>query len=252
MSPYRLRRWIGPLFLLVLGLTAVAWFQKGRLVGPVEIAEPLRRTPIQRPLPQESFEFRYKGRMCRVVAVATYELWGLVVSHNNIESIADIYHDSTSVDTKDLCVIWGRNLEQPDYRRVDFKSGPFTCYFRYPAGVVLHHDAIGNNHLITDDPTVRRALASVRVGDQVHLRGKLVDYQMDDWEGFWRRTSTSRDDDDCEVVFLESLSILERGTPGWYAIYRLGWIAVCVLPVVWVGLMWLEAGSADPSTLGRL
>ena len=183
--------------------------------------------------------------------MASYELWGLVVSHNDIESLADIYHDSTSVDTKDLCVIWGENLERPDYLEVDFKSGPWTCYFRYPAGVVFHHDALGNNHLITDDPALRTALEQVRVGDQVHLEGKLVNYQMDDWRGFWRRTSTTRDDNDCEVLFLEGLSVLRRGTPGWYAMYRIGRIALVALPLIYLGLMWLEAGSSDTTTLGR-
>ena len=132
--------------------------------------------------------------------VATYELWGLVVSHNNIHSVADIYHDSTSVDTKDLCVIWGANLEDSDYQRVDFKSGPWTCYFSYPGDARFDHTALGNNHLITDDPWMRRVLDDVRVGDQIRLAGLLVNYQMDDWQGFWRRTSTTRDDSGCEAL----------------------------------------------------
>jgi hypothetical protein len=184
--------------------------------------------------------------------VATYELWGLVVSHNNIHSVADIYHDSTSVDTKDLCVIWGDNLDSDDYRRVDFKSGPWTCYFRYPQGVVFDHDSLGNNHLITDNPAIRRALDDVRIGDQIHLTGQLVNYQMDDWQGFWRRTSTRRDDNDCEVIFLEELEVLRRGTPGWYLLYRLGWTTLIALPLVYLFLMWIEAGREDTTTLGRL
>lgn len=184
--------------------------------------------------------------------VATYELWGLVVSHNNIHSVADIYHDSTSVDTKDLCVIWGGNLETPDYRQVDFKSGPWTCYFKYPRGVQFHHNGLGNNHLITDDPVIRRTLDRVRVGDQIHLEGLLVDYQMDDWQGFWRRTSTRRDDNDCEVFYLEEAEVLRRGTPGWYMIFRLGWISLLLLPLSYLVLMWIEAGQEDTTTLGRL
>ena len=124
MRPHQLRRWIGPLFLAAVAITTIAWFQKGRLVEPAEIHEALLQTPVQRPQPGEVFEFRYKKKVCRVEPVASYELWGLVVSHNNIDSVADIYHDSTSVDTKDLCVIWGENLERSDYQKVQFKSGP--------------------------------------------------------------------------------------------------------------------------------
>ena len=252
MQAHQLRRLIGPLLLAAIALTAISWYFKGQLPPPAEIELDLLQTPIQETTRAEPFSFDYKGKECRVEPVTSWEQWGLVVSHNNIESIADIYHDSTSVDTKDLCVIWGANLEDADYRQVDFKSGPWTCYFKYPGGVRFHHNALGNNHLITDDPRVRRALEDVRVGDQVRLSGLLVNYQMDDWQDFWRRTSTSRDDNGCEVVFLQEIDVLRRGTPGWYRAYRLGWMAILALPVLYVLLMWIEAGQSDTTTLGRL
>lgn len=252
MQAHQLRRLIGPLFLAAIALTGISWLKKGRLVGPAEIDEHLLRAPAQTPTSAEPFDFEYKGRMCRVEPVADWQQWGLVVSHNNIESFADIYHDSTSVDTKDLCVIWGANLKEADYQQVDFKSGPWTCYFSYPGGVRFHHNALGNNHLITDDPVVRRQLDGVRVGDQIRLAGLLVNYQMDDWQSFWRKTSTSREDNGCEVVFLEEIEVLQRGTPGWYAAYRAGWIALMALPALYVFLMWVEAGKSDTTTLGRL
>ena len=141
---------------------------------------------------------------------------------------------------------------RPTTNEVDFKSGPWTCYFKYPRGVQFHHDGLGNNHLITDNPVIRRTLDQTRVGDQIHLKGLLVNYQMDDWQGFWRRTSTRRDDNDCEVVYLEELQVLRRGTPGWYALYRLGWITLLLLPVAYLVLMWIEAGGENTTTLGRL
>jgi len=183
--------------------------------------------------------------------VASYELWGLVVSHNDIKSVADIYHDRSSVDTKDLCVVWGDNLRRDDYRRVKFWSGPFTCYFRIPDGTAFALDGAGNNHLITDRPEVRRAIAGVHIGDQVHLRGLLVDYQMDDWEDFWRRTSTVRNDSDCEVVFVQSLEVLRRGTPAWYAARRLGWILLLGGAVAWFVVYAIEAGRGTGS-VGRI
>jgi hypothetical protein len=150
--------------------------------------------------------------------VADYELWGLVVSHNEITSVADIYHDRSSVDTKDLCVVWGENLSRDDYRAVEFESGPFTCYFRFAEGVPFDTTGASNNHLITDRPEVRRAIAQVRIGDQVHLRGLLVDYQMDDWEDFWRHEPV-REDSGCEVIYTERWKCC-CGTPGWYSRHR--------------------------------
>lgn len=229
-----MRRPLGALFLVSLGLFVAGWLFKGEL-GPPETMRPeLLREPVQTTTAVEPFSFRYKGKEFRVRPVAEYELWGLVVSHNDIESIADIYHDSTSVDTKDLCVIWGQNLKRPDYLRVDFRSGSFTCYFRYPAGVRFSLRAGSNNHLVTDRPEIRERIAEVRVGDQVHLSGLLVDYQMEDWRDFWRRSSTVRDDSGCEIVFVRELEILEPGTPGWYLAYRVGGLGLVVVPILYL------------------
>jgi hypothetical protein len=248
---YRIRRWIGPLFLGAICLTASSWFKKGRLVTSAEVATELLQEPVQGATTREPFAFEYKGRQCRVQPVASYDLWGLVVSHNNIESLADMYHDSTSVDTKDLCVVWGSNLESDDFREVEFKSGSWTCYFRYPAGVRFAHHELGNNHLITDDPAMRDQIARVNVGDQIHMKGMLVDYQMDDWKGFWRRSSTVRTDTLCEVVFVEELEILQQGTPGWYAAFRIGKGLALAMPFLYLAVFWLESGRPDRQ-LGRL
>lgn len=227
-------RVLGALLVVSLALVTSGWLFKGELAPPAAMRPELGRDPVQTPTSEEPFSFVYKGKECRVRPVAEYELWGLVVSHNDIESVADIYHDSTSVDTKDLCVIWGANLERPDYRRVEFRSGSFTCYFRYPPGVHFSLRSGSNNHLITDRPEIRDRIASVRVGDQVHLKGLLVDYQMDDWRDFWRRSSTVRTDSGCEVVFVRELEILERGTPGWYLAYRLGWLGLILVPAAYL------------------
>jgi hypothetical protein len=236
------RRLVGRGFVAALLLLAASWYAKGRPIVPEQIDAALLRDPVQRSTSRQPFTFEYAGRACRVRPVAEYELHGLVVSHNDVESFADIYHDASSVDTKDLCVLWGSSLETADFHQVDVSSGPFTCYFRYPAGIRFDPEELANNHLITDDPTIREQLAHVNVGDQVRVAGLLVDYQMDDWGTFWRETSTVRDDDDCEVVFVERLDVLRRGAPGWNRAYRASWVLLAALPVVYAGLMWLEAG----------
>jgi hypothetical protein len=217
-------------WLAALGLVAVSWLMKGSLPAPAEIRSELRREPAQSATAAEPFTFLYRARRILVRPVATYELAGLVVSHNDVDSFADIYHDSDSVDTKDLCVIWGSNVRTPDYRRVRFSSGSFTCYYEYGRDVAFSPRAASNNHLITDNEEVRRRIAGIRVGDQVRLSGLLVDYRLEAWGDDWRRTSTGRGDDGCEVVFVRELEVLSRGTPAWYIAHRLGWILVLVLP----------------------
>lgn len=227
-------------FLAALIVTAAAWFFKGDLGDASGIVPELLQEPVQARVSRPDFTFDYRGQQCLVRPVATYELWGLVVSHNNIESFADLYHDSTSVDTKDLCVIWGRNLETDDYQQVSFRSGSFTCYYRYPSGVRFSMRAGSNNHLITDSEAIRDTIERVRVGDQVRLAGMLVNYQMNDWRDFWRESSLVRSDNGCEVVFVEQLDILKRGTPFWYLAFSLGWKTLLIVPLLYVATLHLQ------------
>ncbi len=251
MTLYRIRRALKPLFWASVAAFAVSWFFKGRFVDASGIRPPLLQEPIQGATDREPFSFEYKGKACRVRPVASWEQWGLVVSHNNIESFADMVHDNTSVDTKDLCVIWGANLTTDDFRFVEYSSGQFTCYYSYDRARAFYPRALGNDHLITDRDSVRERIGAVRVGDQVRLVGLLVDYQMDDWRGSWRKTSTRRDDSGCEVVFVEELEILARGTPLWYALYDVSKRLLWVVPVVWLIVFWLEARTPG-SRVGEL
>lgn len=222
---------------IAIGLVAVAmfcsyWF-KGAKISPSAILSELYQEPKQTKTEREEFRIQYQQRSYVVRPVARYELWGLVVSHNNIKAFSDIYHDSNSLDTKDLCVIWGRNVKTKDFHKVSFKSGAFTCYFRYGGGVRFDKRRLSNNHLITDSDDIRRQIANVRIGDQVHLQGLLVDYRYAKSRTRWRRTSRTRLDTEngaCEVMFVERIKVLVRGTPLWYFLYTLSkWLLVVLL-----------------------
>lgn len=187
----------------------------------------LEQSPIQtnHTKPQD-FSFEYMDIQYNVKTVADYELWGLVVSHNNIDGISDIYHDETSVDTKDLCVIWGDNLFKGDYQTTNYSSSAWTCYFQYEYGAVFFPDKLSNNHIITDDDALRETLENVQIGDQIHLTGTLVNYQDERHPEFWRTSSTTRSDAGnhaCEVIFTRELSILREGSPQWRMLYGIAW-----------------------------
>jgi len=215
------------LILLTAFLTFFSAFKKNELSNASDILPQLLEEPTQKEhRQQKSFSFEYMGFQYNVKTIADYELWGLVVSHNDIDGISDRYHDETSVDTKDLCVIWGDNLRTDDYQSASYRSGAWTCYFEYDGEVQFNHNQLSNSHIITDIDNVRETLNHVEIGDQIHISGMLVSYQDERHPDFWRTSSTVRTDSGngaCEVIFTREVEILATGNPQWRTLYRWSW-----------------------------
>lgn len=226
---------LNALWLAALVAAGAAWTQKGKLPPAREMRRETWRVPVQKETDARPFSFSYLGRPFDVKPLAAYALWGIVVSHNDISSFADIYHDESAVDTKDVCVAWGEAAANPEISKVTFKSGPFTCYFSYPGDVVFQQQHVSNNHLLTDDPLVRKKIGGLHVGDQIHAEGLLVSYRPADQPDQWRASSLTRSDTGpgaCEVLFVKELEILAAGTPGWYDTWRWALAALFLLTVL--------------------
>ena len=237
------RKVLGIGFLILLAVLFVSWRQKGGLPGPDAIQPVVLNEPVQLDTEREPFDFEYKNQRFLVEPVAEYELWGLVVSHNNIMAVSDLVHDASSIDTKDLCVVWGQNITEGDYQKAEYRSGQFVCYVRWRHGEKFFGDALSNNHLIMDNQALRDVLAQVRVGDQIHLKGMLANYRRDDTK-YWRRSSTTRTDTGdgaCETIFYEDIEILQRGGVLWYTLYSLSRWGLGLIVLLFFGSVVLEA-----------
>ncbi|OUS07951.1 hypothetical protein A9Q81_00975 [Gammaproteobacteria bacterium 42_54_T18] len=217
--------------ILFAGLTLFSAFKKNELIDFSLIHSQLTQEPIQETISNRSpyaepHSFQYMDIQYQVKPMANYELWGLVVSHNDIDGISDTYHDETSVDTKDLCVIWGDNILSNDYHSVSFSSGAWTCYFEYPHGTIFNANQLSNNHIITDNDAIRESLTQIQIGDQIHIKGELVSYQDERHPEYWRASSITRTDGGngaCEVIFANELDIIAIGNPLWRFIYEWSW-----------------------------
>lgn len=223
---------------------AVAWYQTRQLPALDAILPELLQEPAQRATTDPVFNFEYRGVTYDVKPVASYELHGLVVTHNDTTGLGDLTHDENSVDTKDLCVIWGSNLEGDDYRSITFESTPTWCHWLWrSADIRFDSHAIANNHLVTDDDALRKALDRVHVGDQIRFRGSLANYRDQRYPDFWRNSSTTRTDGGggaCEVVFFEELEVLKPHAP-------LAWRVRAVMPWVIGALLLALLGTAATS-----
>ncbi len=217
--------------LLLLAVLALylGYRNKGVLPNPNQMVSEVLRQPIQSVTTRDPFTFTYRGSSYDVDPQADYEISGVVVTHNNVSGIGDAYHTSDSVDMKDLCVVWGSNVLNDNYQSIAYSSEPWTCVIFTPDRAVWERffaDELSNNHLLAADESVQERIRSARIGDQIRLRGMLVNYSPAGHPDIVRKSSLVRDDTGngaCEVVFVEEFEILKRATPGWYRIYQFGW-----------------------------
>lgn len=227
-----------------------AWMQTRKLPEPDEVLPELLQEPKQGPTSHARFSFEYRGLGYEVQPVASYELYGMVVSHNDIHGIADAYHDDDSVDTRDLCVIWGPNLEQDDYLRITFENTSTWCHWSWRSDDIrFSPQAISNNHLVTDSDALRASLETVHVGDQVHFSGMLVNYRDLRHPEYWRPSSTSRSDSGagaCEVVFFEDFQVLKpHASVAWRVRAAMPWVTAALLALVFAASMATPVKARD-------
>lgn len=205
-------------FLFLLWLASL--WQKKSLPNLEQINPALLQEPIQtKESSLAETQFTYREKEYIVKPIADYELWGLVVSVNNIKAWYNFYHDKDSVNIKDICVIWGNNLKDNDYKDVKYKSGEWTCYVSWSgsySGKFEPH-ALSNNHLLSDDESVRKTIKNMQIGDQVRIKGALSEYAPAGTD-YFRGTSLSREDmgnNACETVFVKEAEIIKKRFPDW-------------------------------------
>ena len=110
----------------------------------------------------------------------------------------------------DLALGWGRMSDSAVIAQLDISQSARFYSYRWseeppiPAREIMVSSA--NMHLIPADPGVAAAIARVRVGELIALRGHLVEVHREDG---WRWRSSLRRDDSgagaCELVLVDSI-----------------------------------------------
>lgn len=220
---------IANLFLLL----AAIWRAES-LPPPAELNMALLNEPVQTKVTAPTFATVSKNINYNVQPLYEYDMVGLVVSKHDANTWWDYIHSewNDNLNIVDLCVVWGNNVRNGAYAAIDFSSGQFTCNFSTnsnEAFAAFDQSAISNNHLLTDKASIAKKLRSVRVGDQIHFRGHLVEYSHNHGFPFKRGTSIVRTDTGngaCETVFIESVEILKKGGRAWRGLF---WLASAML-----------------------
>ncbi|MCD6550194.1 hypothetical protein J7K24_01460 [bacterium] len=227
-------------FLISIIVVGMSFFEKNKLPSQKEILEQLYQDPVQTETSIAPFEREVGGIIYKITPLYNYELYGLIVSTHSSRSIAAYYHNKYEdfINIKDICVVWGENIRRETYRLSKFKSGPFTCYVKRKG--FFDNSSFSNNHLLTENKEIAKKISKAEKGDQVYLKGYLVEYSRKN--GFTRRSSTIRTDRGCEVIYVTNFQILKRANPYWHIAYTTSkYLTVIFLMVLFV-IFFIEIG----------
>jgi hypothetical protein len=213
--------------LFSLAIVIVCYFKKDDLPHRAVIDDSLFREPVQNAIDTEPFIRTSDGYSYEITPKYDYELYGLVVSQHSTDTWTDISHEYDTLNTKDICVIWGANLESDLYRYVKYWSGDFTCYYQYGGSAAARGtfdgNALSNNHLLPANEVLSEEIGKASVGDQIHITGMLVDYSTTGPQGTSgkRTTSTTRTDTGCEIIYTTAFEIIEKGNVVYHMAYSI-------------------------------
>ena len=208
----------------------------------------LLRDPVQSETRKDSFTTQANGQQYVITPHYDYELDGVVVSMHDSDDFLDITHHrrwQDYINLRDLCVIWGNNVQSGVYREMEFSNGTWTCWFSWTnSDVASRFDdtRLSNNHLLIDDDEIKQALMQTEPGDHIRLKGMLVEYS-NPGNGFQRGTSFTRTDTGngaCETIYVNEFEVIRKANRGTRRLYT-GTFWVAVLSLAGVLLLFFVA-----------
>lgn len=169
-----------------------------------------------------------------------YEISGLIVREKDYSFFTLDKEDSGF--PIDICIIWGENVDSKNFKSRDiyFSQDSRFCYWRYKEEGSFNNNEISNNHIISNNKEIEKKIKSFLPGDQVKLKGKLVDVKAKiigegdeyDPKKFSMNTSISREDTGagaCEIIYVEDVEVYSKANPvirilNTFSFYGLGLI----------------------------
>ena len=184
--------------------------------------------PIQQETDKKPFTLERGGITYLIRPLYNYEIYGLVVSYHNAGNWLDYYHArwKDSLNIKDIGLGWGDNLKSGIYTMMRFSSGSWTLYYKFKPTATredwkkFKNNQFSNNHLLTQDERINKLIMNTKIGDQIWLKGYLVEYEHSGT--FKRGTSTTRNDKGqgaCETIFVTDYKILKKCNILWHYLY---------------------------------
>ncbi|HBE88727.1 MAG TPA: hypothetical protein DDW67_06260 [Elusimicrobia bacterium] len=230
------------LFLALAALMFVSWrmsVDAYRSVPPSELLPAVKGEPLQTELlsgdaapgcARDGYSWSFEP-------LYRYDITGYVfgVSHK-------LASELKGVMAADLGLLWGENARDGLYRHTKLRVRMDWFVASWKNGYHFNTDAAANTHIVTCDPGVYEKIRSVRMGDQVRLRGLLVGVNISRGGGAQRmtaRSSVSRTDTRggaCEILYIAGpgdIEILRRGPFVWSMLMKLSGAGLIILLIAW-------------------
>jgi len=240
----RVQKINGYLFIILFLVLVITFFTRNNIRNVDEITNETTNQPVQKEISNmEEIEFKKDGYLWQLTPLYDYEISGLVVGRMNYEIFSiDKY---TSLLPVDLGLIWGSNVANKVYqdKRIKFKQDSRWCWVSWNGDAVFNLDEFSNNHLLTRDKYLSNEAKKVNRGDQITIRGKLVNIKATPLEDSgasgqntitWK-SSTIREDNGagaCEIIYVEDIEVIKKGNVlsrslFWFSFYGLILIIIC-------------------------
>ena len=228
-SPHQYRSLLGTCALLVLvSLNIYSCRKKNELPAYSTFPEIALQDPMQTPTHRPPFTTVVENQKHNIKPLFDYHISGMVVSCGFSEHQAEYRNDKLNL--MDAGIIWGNNLNPAIYKKVEFRNNGVWLHAKAKDKEVwerLDQGRLSNNHLLCNDPQLKKQIKAIKRGDVVSIKGCLVSYSG-------RGSSVSRSDSGdgaCENIWVDEFEILKDGTRCWHLLHRTSLFGLAVLLV---------------------
>ncbi len=235
------------LFYSFLAVFFVTFFTRNSYRGISQVKPNVLLEPIQTESSgRDIISFEKDDYQYELTPLFDYEISGLVV-HRMDYTWFSIYK-MDSIFPLDLCMMWGWDIESGVYKNKNLKFSQDSRFCRYSwrGNLKFNANEVSNNHILVDNKVLENRLKSINSGDQIKIRGKLVNVSGKnigkpgryDPETFKMNSSVKRNDTEagaCEIIYLEDFEILKKGNPISYLLFKVSFWGIIIL--IFIGIV---------------
>lgn len=146
----------------------------------------------------------------------------------------------------DIGLLWGDNASKEYYKNVKLRvmMDHYEVSWRYGENFDLYSAA--NTHIATCDSNTFKKIRSIKTGDQVRIKGWLVNAKISKKPGetdpakilTWNSSITRNDtgEGSCELMYVskaEDINVIAKGPRYWFYIKEIGFYSFWLLLILW-------------------